>query len=49
MSGNKLLTFSRYGQDFNPFFDDREVRAVWDKENKKWWFNVVDVVAALNE
>lgn len=29
------------------FFDDREVRAVWDEESHKWWFNVVDVVAAL--
>ncbi|MDH6341347.1 cell filamentation protein [Parabacteroides sp. PFB2-12] len=29
------------------FFDDREVRAIWDEENNKWWFNVVDVVAAL--
>lgn len=19
------------------FFDDREVRAVWDNENAKWW------------
>jgi len=31
------------------FFDDREVRAIWDEENNKWWFNVVDVVAVLNE
>jgi len=31
------------------FFDDREVRAVWDEENSKWWFNVVDVVAVLSE
>jgi cell filamentation protein len=31
------------------FFDDREVRAVWDEENNKWWFNVVDIVAVLNE
>ena len=29
------------------FFDDREVRAIWDEENNKWWFNVVDVVAVL--
>ena len=29
------------------FFDDREVRAIWDEENNKWWFNVVDVVAIL--
>ena len=31
------------------FFNDREVRAVWDDENSKWWFNVIDIVAILNE
>jgi len=31
------------------FFDDRGVRAIWDEENAKWWFNVVDVVAVLNK
>jgi cell filamentation protein len=31
------------------FFDDREVRAVWDETNSKWWFNVVDIVAVLND
>lgn len=31
------------------FFNDREVRAVWDDENSKWWFNVIDVIAILNE
>ncbi|MBK8711356.1 MAG: Fic family protein [Niastella sp.] len=31
------------------FFDDREVRAVWDDENSKWWFSVLDIVAVLNE
>ncbi len=30
------------------FFNDREVRAVWDEENTKWWFSVLDVVAAIN-
>jgi len=24
------------------FFDDKEARAVWDEENSKWWFSVVD-------
>ena len=23
------------------FFNDREVRAIWDEENAKWWFSVV--------
>ena len=31
------------------FFNDKEVRAVWDDENSKWWFNVVDIVAVLSE
>jgi cell filamentation protein len=31
------------------FFDDREVRAIWDGENSKWWFNVIDIVSILNE
>ena len=29
------------------FFDDREVRAVWDDTNAKWWFSVVDIVGVL--
>jgi len=29
------------------FFDDREVRAVWDEQNSKWWFSVLDIVALL--
>ena len=31
------------------FFDDREVRAIWDEQNTRWWFSVVDVVGVLNE
>lgn len=31
------------------FFNDREVRAVWDDENSKWWFSVLDIVGILNE
>ncbi|MDR0970393.1 MAG: Fic family protein [Lentimicrobiaceae bacterium] len=31
------------------FFNNREVRAVWDDENNKWFFNVIDVVAILND
>lgn len=30
------------------FYNDREVRAVWDDRNSKWWFSVLDVVAAIN-
>lgn len=31
------------------FFNDREVRAVWDDEYSKWWFSVLDIVGVLNE
>src|SRR5574344_2287432 len=31
------------------FFDDREVRAIWDEEHSKWWFSVLDVIAVLNQ
>ncbi len=29
------------------FFDDREVRAIWNEENNKWWFSVLDIIAVL--
>ena len=31
------------------FFNDHEVRAVWDDERNKWWFSVLDIIAAINE
>ena len=30
------------------FFNDREVRAVWDNENNCWWFSATDIVRAIN-
>ena len=30
------------------FFNDREIRAVWDDAAAKWFFSVLDVVGALN-
>ncbi len=30
------------------FYNDREVRAVWDDENSKWWFSVLDIIGVLN-
>lgn len=30
------------------FYNDREVRAVWDEDNSKWWFSVLDIVGVLN-
>lgn len=31
------------------FFNDREVRAIWDDENSKWWFSVLDIIAVLTD
>ncbi len=31
------------------FFDDREVRALWEEENTKWWFSVLDIVAVITD
>ena len=31
------------------FFKDQEIRAVWDDEQAKWWFSVLDIVGVLNE
>ena len=31
------------------FFDDREVRAVWDDETSKWWFSALDIVGLLRD
>lgn len=30
------------------FFQDREVRAIWDSEGSKWMFSVLDIVGVLN-
>ncbi len=30
------------------FFNDREVRAVWDDDNNCWWFSATDIVRAIN-
>ena len=30
-------------------YEDREVRAIWDDENSKWWFSVLDIIGVLNQ
>ena len=30
-------------------YNDREVRAVWDEENSKWWFSAIDIIRAIND
>ena len=31
------------------FYNDREVRAVWDEDKSQWYFSIVDIVAAITE
>ena len=31
------------------FFNDRQVRAVWDDDHSKWWFSAIDIVRAIND
>ena len=31
------------------FYNDREIRAVWDETDSQWWFAVVDIVGAVTE
>lgn len=31
------------------FFEERKVRTVWDDEQEKWYFSIVDVCAVLTE
>jgi len=30
-------------------FKGQKIRRYWDEEKEKWWFSVVDVIAALTE
>lgn len=33
----------------NHLFEAAEIRSVWDDEQEKWWFSVLDVIAVLTE
>ncbi len=30
-------------------FEEKKVRSVWDDEQEKWFFSIVDVVAVLTD
>ena len=30
-------------------FEQKQVRTVWDEEQEKWYFSIVDVVAVLSD
>lgn len=31
------------------FYNDHEVRAVWSDQEEKWYFSIVDIIAAITE
>ena len=30
-------------------FDDRKVRTIWNEDEEKWYFSIVDVIAVLTD
>jgi len=30
-------------------FENKKIRALWDENAEKWWFSVVDIIAALTD
>jgi hypothetical protein len=36
-------------QDEIKLFEKRQVRSVWDEEQEKWWFSVLDIIAVLTD
>jgi len=30
-------------------FEETKIRSVWDEENEKWWFSVLDIIAILTD
>jgi len=37
------------GKNKIKLFEERNVRTIWDEQNEKWWFSVVDVVGILSD
>ena len=36
-------------QEAIKLFDSKRIRTVWDEEQEKWFFSIVDVIAVLTE
>ena len=36
-------------EDELKIFEDKKIRAKWDDKKEKWFFSIVDIVAALTE
>ena len=30
-------------------FEKQPIRAVWDEENEKWWFSIIDIISVLTD
>ena len=30
-------------------FEKQPVRAIWDEENEKWWFSIIDIITVLTD
>ena len=43
MKSNRNMT----KREISKLFDDRKIRTVWDDEQEKWYFSIVDVVGVL--
>ena len=43
MKSNRNMT----KREISKLFEDRKIRTVWDDEQEKWYFSIVDVVGAL--
>jgi len=48
---SKTILIQELAMDNNKvqLFENKKVRSVWDEEQEKWWFSVVDVVGILTE
>ncbi|PZM87295.1 MAG: cell filamentation protein Fic, partial [candidate division SR1 bacterium] len=31
------------------FYNDQEIRALWDEKNAQWRFSVIDIISILNQ
>ena len=36
-------------REISKLFEDKKIRTVWDDEQEKWYFSIVDVVGVLTD
>ena len=44
-----MIVIIRMSKKSIRFYNDRQVRAVWDEGHSKWWFSAIDIVRAIND